>query len=186
MRGIIECLEENPIIAAVKDDSDIEYVLKTDVKVIFMLFGSILNIKEYVDKLKRNGRRVFVHIDLINGLGKDEEAVKFLGKIGVDGIITTKPTLIKAIKNEGLISIQRLFMIDSRSLETGIKSIIEDKPHAVEIMPGLASKVIGRIHEQVHIPIIVGGLMCDKFDIISALSNGALAISTSTRELWNE
>lgn len=56
---------------------------------------------------------------------------------GVDGVITTKPSLIKVIKNEGLIAIQRLFMLDSRSLETGIKSILEDKPHAVEIMPGL-------------------------------------------------
>lgn len=186
MRQIIEYLEENPIIAAVKDNADIEYVIKTDVKVIFMLFGSILTIKDTVSLLKEKGKKVYVHIDLVDGLGRDEEAVKFLKGVGVDGIITTKPTLIKAIKNEDLVAIQRLFMLDSRSLETGIKSIVEERPDAVEIMPGLASKVIGIIHKKIKIPVIVGGLICDKTDIINALSNGAIAISTSKKELWNE
>lgn len=186
MREIIEYLEENPIIAAIKDNEDVECVINTDVKVIFMLFGSILTIKETVSKLKEAGKKVYVHIDLVDGLGRDEEAVKFLKGVGVDGIITTKPTLIKAIKNEGIVAIQRLFMLDSRSLETGIKSIIEERPDAVEIMPGLASKVISIIHKKIKIPVIVGGLICDKTDIINALSNGAIAISTSKKELWNE
>ncbi|WDC84562.1 glycerol-3-phosphate responsive antiterminator [Caloramator sp. mosi_1] len=186
MSRIIEYLDENPIIAAIKDKEDIEYVIRTDVKVIFMLFGSILTIKDVVYKLKNAGKKVYVHIDLVDGLGRDEEAVKFLKGAGVDGIITTKPSLIKSIKNEGLVAIQRLFMLDSRSLDTGIKSILDERPDAVEIMPGLASKVIGIIHKKINIPVIVGGLICDKTDIISALSNGAVAISTSKRDLWEE
>lgn len=186
MWGIVDILEDNPIIAAIKDVDDVDMALSTDVGVIFMLCGSILDIKEIADRVKAKNKKIFVHIDLINGLGRDDDAIKFLKMAGVDGVITTKPSLIKVIKNEGLIAIQRLFMLDSRSLETGIKSILEDKPHAVEIMPGLAYKVIERIHNYVNIPIIAGGLMIDKCDIINALSCGAVGISTSSKKLWLE
>lgn len=186
MWGIVEILEDNPIIAAIKDVNDVDLALSTDVGVIFMLCGSILDIKDITERVKAKNKKIFVHIDLINGLGRDDDAIKFLKMSGVDGVITTKPSLIKIIKNEGLIAIQRLFMLDSRSLETGIKSILEDKPHAVEIMPGLACKVIERIHNYVNIPIIAGGLMLDKCDIINALSCGAVGISTSAKKLWFE
>lgn len=51
--------------------------LSTDVGVIFMLCGSILDIKEIADRVKAKNKKIFVHIDLINGLGRDEDAIKF-------------------------------------------------------------------------------------------------------------
>lgn len=184
MKEILDCLDKNPIIAAIKNVKDVDLVLGKDVNVVFLLCGSILNIKDVVNKIKNKNKKVFAHIDLVDGLGKDEEAVKYLKLVGVDGIITTKPTLIKCIKNEGLIAIQRIFLLDSRSLETGIKNILEDKPSAVEIMPGLSYKVIKKIHSYVRIPVIAGGLILDKNDIENALSHGAVGISTSSENLW--
>jgi glycerol uptake operon antiterminator len=184
MKEILDDLKQNPIIAAIKNIKDVDLVLDRDVKVVFLLCGGILNIKDTVKRIKNKGKRVFAHIDLVEGLGKDEEAVRFLKYVGVDGIITTKPTLIRAIKNENLIAIQRIFLLDSRSLETGIKNILEDRPNAVEIMPGLAYKVIKKIHRHINVPVIAGGLILDKSDIENALSSGAVGISTSSRDLW--
>ncbi|QCX33681.1 glycerol-3-phosphate responsive antiterminator [Caloramator sp. E03] len=184
MREILDCLEENPIIAAIKNVKDVDFALEKDVTVVFLLCGSILNINAVVNKIKIKRKKVFAHIDLVEGLGKDEEAVRYLKLSGVDGIITTKPTLIKCAKNEGLIAIQRIFLLDSRSLETGIKNILEDRPSAVEIMPGLSYKVIKKINSYVKIPIIAGGLISDKNDIENALFNGAVGVSTSSKNLW--
>lgn len=186
MADIKLLLEDSPLIAAVRDVRNVELTIKSNINVIFMLCGSILNIKDIIGEIRSKGKNVFVHMDFIEGLGRDGAAVEFLKKAGAQGIITTRPSLVKDAKSCGIYAIQRLFMLDSRSLETGIKNIIEDKPDAVEIMPGIASKVIRNIHKRVDIPVIAGGLILEKEDIIEALSMGAIAVSTSDASLWEK
>lgn len=185
MQDIANALLDNPVVAAIRDVNDIDDAIDSGVNVIFLLCGSILNIKELIKKIKSKNKFVCVHIDFVAGLGRDSEGVQFLKEAGVDGIITTKPSLVKDIKCHNIFSIQRLFMLDSRSLKTGIKSVADEYPDAIEIMPGIASKVIARIKERVNIPIIAGGLIVEKSDIIDALNGGALAVSTSEKNLWN-
>jgi glycerol uptake operon antiterminator len=186
MVDLVEILEESPIIAAVKDIKDLDKALSSRVGVIFMLCGSILNIESAIRRIKRSKKRVCIHVDFVEGLGKDGAAVEFLKIAGADGIITTKPSLIKDAMYHEIFAIQRLFIFDSRSLETGLNIVMEDKPNAVEIMPGIATKVIGKIHDVVKIPVIAGGLIFDRSDVIDALSKGAIGVSTSDSMLWEE
>ena len=65
-----------------------------------------------------------------------------------------------------------------------IINIKENKPTAIEILPGLMPKIIKKINKAVKVPIITGGLIEDKEDIINALGNGAMGISTTKKELW--
>ena len=59
-----------------------------------------------------------VHIDLINGLSSKEITVDFIKKYtNADGIISTKPTLIKRARELSLYTILRLFVIDSIAYE---------------------------------------------------------------------
>ena len=44
--------------------------------------------------------------------------------------------------------------------------------------------MIKRIVQHQHIPVIAGGLIDDKEDIMTALKAGATAISTTRQELW--
>jgi glycerol uptake operon antiterminator len=183
---ILELLELNPVIAAIRDEGGVEKAIKSKVEVVFILSGNLLNIREIVEILKRYKKKVLIHIDLIDGLGKDRAAIDFLKKyIQPDGCITTKVALAKYAKQQGLFTILRLFIIDSHSLVTGIKSINETKLDAIEVMPGIASKLIHRLKEQVHIPVIAGGLIETKEDIIESLAAGVLAVSTSREELWD-
>ncbi|MCX7884924.1 MAG: glycerol-3-phosphate responsive antiterminator [Caloramator sp.] len=186
MKSILGIIEDSPIIAAVRDIKELENAIESRSGIIFMLCGSILNIEKIIERIKNKEKYVFIHIDLVEGLGRDSAAVEFLKGVGADGIITTKPSLIKDAKYFGMYAIQRLFMVDSRSLETGIKSILDEKPNAVEIMPAATSKIIKKIHERINIPVIAGGLVLEKSDIINALSNGAVAVSTSQNFLWDE
>ena len=175
----------NPIIVAVNSSEMIEAAIKSQCEIIFLLKGSIFNLKGIVDKVKENGKNIYVHIDLMDGFSKDVAALKYICQIiKPDGIITTKSSLIKAAKQFNMFAIQRLFIIDSLSLETGINSVKQNKPDAIEIMPGIMPKVTKIISQETKLPIITGGLIKDKEDVVNSIKAGAIGISTSKLEIW--
>lgn len=183
--GLIETLRENPIIAALRDQEDLSAALKSKVKVVFILFGSIIDISDICNTLKQHGKIVFVHLDMINGLKGDTKGIEYIKRFADPfGIITTKPTNIRHAKNLGLYTIMRMFILDSLSLKTGVKNASEVQPNAVEIMPGVANKIIAQIKNEVHLPIIAGGLIQTKKDVIDSLGAGAIAISTTAHDIW--
>ena len=75
-------------------------------------------------------------------------------------------------------------MIDSIALENAKRQIDIYHPDCVEIMPGVMPKILKDIRAYVDVPVIAGGLLTDKKDVMSALSAGADAISTTNRALW--
>lgn len=181
-----ELLADNPIIAGIRDDEDLESSLCSKAHIVFVLYGNIITIKDIVNKLVQNGKKVFVHLDMIGGLKADQAGVSFIKKyVNPYGIITTKAANIKFGKQEGLITIQRMFIVDSLSFKTGIKSIRESAPDAIEVMPGISTEIVCRMKKKVTLPIIAGGLISQKDDIYKALDAGAVAISTTCRNLWN-
>lgn len=176
----------NPIIAAVNSIDMVNSAIKSQCEIIFLLKGSIFNLNEIVTKVKEKEKNIYVHIDLMDGFSKDVAALKYISQhIKPDGIITTKSSLIKAAKQMNMFAIQRLFMIDSLSLESGINSVKQNRPDAVEIMPGIMPKVTKTILTETRIPIITGGLIKDKEDVINSLKAGAIGISTSNVDIWN-
>lgn len=186
VKKIEEILIENPVIAAIRNDDDLENVLQSKAIIVFVLYGNIMNIRHICKRLKQNNKIVFVHIDMIDGLRCDKSGIQFIKQsIEPYGILTTKTSNIKHAKQLNLYAILRVFIVDSLSLSTGIKNIKEFSPNAVEVMPGVASKIISSIQRGTNIPIIGGGLIRNKKDIIDSLGAGAFAISTTTEELWN-
>lgn len=178
-------LSLNPIIAAVNDINRLEEALESPCEVLFLLSGSIFNLKEIVKKVHNSNKNIYVHIELLEGSSKDITALKFIGNVvKPDGIITTKANLIKNARELDLFSIQRLFMIDSLSLETGIKSIRATNPNAVEIMPGIIPQVTEKMIKMTRKAVITGGFINNKSDIIRSLEVGAEGVSTSKKELW--
>ncbi|MGY0374215.1 glycerol-3-phosphate responsive antiterminator [Clostridium sp. JNZ J1-5] len=179
-------LSINPIIAAVKDTDKLEKAIESPCEIIFLLKGNICNIEEIVQKVKSSGKSIYIHIDLMEGLARDAFAIKHISeKVKPDGIITTKSSMIKIAKEMGIFTIQRLFMIDNLSLNSGINSIHSIRPDAVEIMPGIMPKITKKISSEVRVPVIAGGLIIDKEDVIESLKAGAMGISTSKEEIWD-
>lgn len=186
MSNLEELLVENPIIAAVKNDEALETAVNSKAQIVFVIYGNILNIEDICKKLKAGGKTVFVHMDMIEGVKGDSKGIEFIKRIGNPyGIITTKQSNIKYALQLGLKTIQRVFIIDSQSMKTGINSINSVMPDAVEVMPGIASKIISQMQRDVHLPIIAGGLIDNQSDIMESISAGAVAISTSKTKLWN-
>ncbi|MDN5303937.1 MAG: glycerol uptake operon antiterminator [Fusobacteriaceae bacterium] len=184
-KKLLNDLESNPIIAAVKDEINFEKALNSEVSIIFLLFADIFNIKKIVEKIQESGKYAFIHMDFLSGLSHDETAINFLSKeIKPDGIVSTRSKHIKIAKEKGLYTIQRFFLIDRQSINLAIKNIKNIKPDLVEFMPGLMPEIITTLKKEINIPIIAGGLITKKEHIISALKSGAYAISCSENKLW--
>ena len=178
-------LEDCPVIAAVKDETGLKECLYSESQIIFLLFGDICSVGRYVEIAKSAGKMVFVHMDLINGLGNKEVAVDFIREhTGVDGIISTKPQLVKRAKELGLFGILRIFVIESMAFGNIEKQCASLVPDAVEILPGLMPKIIKKLCSTVNVPIIAGGLISDKEDVMNALNAGAVAISVTNQRVW--
>ena len=182
-----EAIEYNPIIAAVKDMEGLEKCCGLeDVKVIFTLFGDICSIESIVKKIKDAGKIAIVHMDLIVGLSSKEVAVDFLKEnTMLDGIITTKPLLIHRAKELGLIAILRYFLIDSLALSNIRTQQKTVRPDYIEVLPGVMPKIIKNICAFSKAPVIAGGLIDDRESVMAALSAGAVAVSTTTSDVWS-
>ena len=178
-------VEANPIIAAVKNMDDVENCCRIEeIKVVFILFGDICSLEEIINKIKKAGKTAVVHVDLINGLSSKEIAVEYIKKnTAADGIISTKISLIKKAKEEGLYTVLRYFLLDSMAVEN-IRQQNQVRPDFIEVLPGVMPKVIGKLYSFVKVPIIAGGLIVDKEDVMEALDAGAMAVSTTNHQVW--
>lgn len=174
-------LIKNNKILAVKDQQTLENALSSSAKIIFLLSSDICSVEETTRLIKASGKICFVHLDMIQGLNtKDNSAIDYLKEnTFADGIITTKSGVAKYAHKVGFLVILRCFLIDSISLTTTAKLFNETYIDAIEILPGVMSKIIEKISKQSSIPIIAGGLISDEEDINLALNSGAVAISTT-------
>lgn len=184
---MLEQLLDYPVIAAAKTMNGLERALVSPSHVVFVLFGDLCNIGLITEKIKAVGKLAIVHIDLIDGLANRDISVQFLKQsTKADGVISTKAQLIHRAKELGLITVQRFFLLDSLSLENVRRHIPGGSADFVELLPGVMPKVIRSCVRELGIPIIAGGLISDKEDVLSTLGAGATAVSTTKESLWFE
>ncbi|WP_367568317.1 glycerol-3-phosphate responsive antiterminator [Lacrimispora sp.] len=183
---LYDLIEASPVIAAVKDMEGLNACCGAeDVKVVFVLFGDICNIGSIVKRIKQAGKVVMVHIDLITGLSSKEIAVDFIkNNTEVYGIISTKPSMIKRAKELSLYTMLRIFILDSMAFENIEKQVNMVRPDMIEILPGLMPKIIRRVSRLVKVPVIAGGLISEKEDVMAALLAGAISVSSTNQDVW--
>lgn len=180
-----EIISDNPIILAVKNKKELLMALEEESEVIFLLGTNIIDLKDDVDLIKKANKVAIVHLDLIEGLSLKELVVDYIKtNTDIDGIISTKPKIVKRASDLGIFSVLRQFLIDSLAIESLEKNVIQSNPDMIEILPGVMPKMIQKVKKDISIPIIAGGLISDKEDVINSLNAGAIAISTSNREIW--
>lgn len=181
----MEEFEDCPVIAAIKDEEGLRKCIHSEIQIVFVLYGDICSIGDIVSRLKKAGKTVMVHLDLITGLSSREIAVTYLKAVThADGIISTKPAVIRQAKEEGLFAIMRFFVIDSIAFDSIERQTESVHPDMIEVLPGVMPKIIHRICQNSRVPVIAGGLISDKEDIMAALSAGAVSISTTNQAVW--
>ena len=184
-----DAVEANPVIAAVKSDAGLQAAVEMEeIQVIFVLYGDVCTIPDILERIKAAGKKAMVHIDLIAGLSAKEISVEFIARqTRADGIITTKPALVRRAKELGIFAVLRFFVIDSlalKNIENLEMQCGTSRPDFIEVLPGVMPKVLGRIAKVSRIPMIAGGLITEKEDVIAALSVGAIAVSSTNQDVW--
>lgn len=177
-------LGRNPVVPAVRGpDSALEAALAGEHPAIFVLGGDIFKVLARVGSQSRRPR-IYVNVDLVGGIASDASGLRFLSG-RVEGIISTHRHVIEVARASGLVTIQRLFAIDSGAVERGLKLIRRAEPQFVEILPALAYCEIAEQYSQVlSLPVLAGGLLKSQEDIASILKAGAVGVSTSHQGLW--
>jgi glycerol uptake operon antiterminator len=181
----LDALHDDPVIASVKDAAALDDVLASDRRVVFLLYGTVLDIAATIAHAKAAGKIVLVDVDLLDGLSAREVAVTWLAAhTEADGVLSTKSNLVRAAKRAGLVAVQRFFLVDSFSYHQLPRVVGQAEPDAIEILPGCMPRVITWLRDDLDVPIVAGGLVCDKADVMAALGAGALAVASSNRDVW--
>jgi len=100
------------------------------------------------------------------------------------GLISTKASVIIKAKQRGLVTVQRIFLLDSQALEKNLSIIERTKPDYIEVLPGAMPWIIKEIKDQINIPIFAGGFIRTVAEVEQALEAGATAITTTNVQLW--
>lgn len=184
--SMLEAFQKWPVMPSLRREEQLSLVASSPCGVVLVSSGSIFTICDYIERLHREGKMVLVHIDLINGLGRDAAGVRFLKeKAKVEGIVTPQCSLAVAARKEGLIAVHRVFAYDSVSLETGMRVLQQSKADFVEVLPGaVVPAVVGVLRQQFDQPVIAGGLIRTREEVEEVMKAGAVAVDTSAEHLW--
>jgi glycerol uptake operon antiterminator len=177
---------EQSVLPAVKSIKEYETLLDSDTHYIILLETRLGLLRKLVKVGQKSGKKIFVHIDLIQGLKADDYGMEYIGQeVKPDGVISTRSHVIHQAKKYNLISVQRLFLIDSQAIEHNVSIIKKAKPDFVEVLPGILPGMIKEIKDRLEVPVIAGGLIRTDEEVEQALSAGASAVSTSQMDLWD-
>ncbi|AHY46305.1 Glycerol-3-phosphate responsive antiterminator (mRNA-binding) [Rubrobacter radiotolerans] len=184
LKKFVGLLKANPVIPAVREPGvDLERALSGDHAAIFVLGGDVF---EVLRTVKRKYRRpsIFINVDTVGGIAADASGIKYLSG-EVDGIITTHRNVVESARGTGLVTVQRLFAIDSSAVSRGVRLIRAADPDCVEILPAVAYPEFAALYErEVARPVLAGGLVRDFKTASRLVEAGAAGISTSERLLW--
>ena len=175
----------NKVIAAVRSGEEFEKALEAPVSTIFHLSPDLHTLPEIAKEAHNAGKKVFIHLDLATGIGKDKSGILYAKAAGIDGIISTRVNIIRTARECGMFTVQRFFIVDSKSVDTTLEAVKAAKPDMIEIMPGAFLKAVTTLRKSTDTPIIAGGLI-DSADEVKMITDGdAFAISTGKPELWS-
>jgi len=174
-----------PVAAAIKSSEDMQVALNSDALLLFVLKGDAFQLDPLVNQAHQRGKGLVVHVDLVSGIGKDRAGIQYLHQIGVDAVITSRSQLVSAGRAEGLITIQRLLLLDDSALESGVRTIARATPDIVEILPGIIFPEVAPILQQLLPgPFIAGGFIRTAVDVARIQAAGGILSSSSTYQLW--
>ncbi|MEK0312667.1 glycerol-3-phosphate responsive antiterminator [Cohnella sp. 56] len=173
------------ILPAARKAKDLEKLLALPYEWIVLLDMHVGQLQPLVQLAKSHGKKPIVHADLIEGLKNDEYAAEYICQMARPaGVVSTRAGVIAKTKKNGLLAIQRMFLLDTNALEKSYAMFERTKPDYIEVLPGVIPHMIAEVYARTGIPIFAGGLIRTEDDVERALQAGASAVTTSDRELW--
>jgi glycerol uptake operon antiterminator len=186
LQRLASLLEETHIIPSVRTPELITRGACAPGKLIYFLFGNPEHIAEMMEVVAASGKVPMMNLDLAAGFSRDEAAISFLAHRQVQGIISTHIEPLRAARDFGLFTIKRTFLLDSAALDSGLRSLEQFLPDALELMPAIAAPRMLPNLRQLYpqLPILAGGLITTMREIEDLLQQGITSVSVSDSRLW--
>ncbi|MCJ1668303.1 glycerol-3-phosphate responsive antiterminator [Staphylococcus sp. NRL 19/737] len=173
------------VLPAIRNMKDLEKLTQSDYKVCVLLDMHIGHLKSVMDLLRKHDIEAYIHIDLIKGMAHDEFACEYIIQTyNPKGIVSTKTKVIQKAKSLNILTIFRVFIIDSQALNRSIQLIKKVQTDFVEVLPGIAHKIVTIVRNETSSKVIAGGLIDDDREVQEAIDSGASYVTTSNRTLW--
>ena len=183
--NIRQYLARNPVVPAVRDLARLPHALAVGPSLVIVFAPSIDTVAEMARQARAAGVLLLVHADMMEGIASDAAGLRFLARVGVAGVATTRTQTMTLAHQAGLLVTFRAFLIDSAALETVARIVDRNHPDIVEALPApVLAHLPPDYIADLGVPILAGGLVRTRHDVDAALAAGATAISTSTEALW--
>lgn len=173
------------VVPAVRKMEDVEKMMASNYEYIIILEVHISRLRPIFKMAEAHHKKLILHLDLIQGLKNDEYATEYIcQEYKPFGLISTKGSVIIKARQKGVKSIQRLFLIDSVSIEKSIALLERTQPDYIEVLPGIIPKLIKDIRDRTNKEVFAGGLIDSIEEVKQAYDSGAISITTSNKKLW--
>lgn len=183
-RGFLARLVASPCCAAITTEDRLDSALASRAEILFILRGNGLNLTPVVRQIHEAGKLVAAHLDLIAGLRADRAGIAWLGRSGVDAIISSHGQLMPAIRSEGMTAIQRLLLVRRSQLGTALGAISHSAPDILEVLPGVILPDVIHMMPRFGLPLLAGGFVRTEAEVRAIFAAGAVGVTTSWEPLW--
>lgn len=181
----------NTIIPSVRKYKYFEKALASQSDYILLSEANIGNLQSLIGRCHQSGKKALVHLELLGGFKPDQSGVSLLKSYyKVDGVISSNLSALRYAQKEGLLTIFRVLLIDSRSLDQSLDVIKHNPPNAIEILPAEYAcqclELISRNLKGFDVQFIAGGFVKRSYLVEKIFHAGFSGITTSESGLWKE
>lgn len=125
-------ISNNTIIPSIRKYKYFEKALSCQSEYVLLSEANIGNLQSLIGKCHQSGKKVLVHLELLGGFKPDQAGINLLKNYyKVDGVISSNLSALRYAKKEGLLTVYRVLLIDSRSLIS--RSILLNTVHRTQL-----------------------------------------------------
>lgn len=177
-------LTRHPVIATLYGAELIDDFIASEAEISIVANFELRRLQSVIKSLTDAKKYPIVNIDSCDGLSQDKGGVDYLAEIGAKGLVSTRVATVQRAKKAGLVSIQKVFVTDRSTFPRSVSALEQSEPNLVQLMPAPMLPHIPAQYRKAMPPIVASGFVCGREDALSAISNGAIAVSTSDKKLW--
>lgn len=179
----------NTVIPSVRNLKHLNRALDCSSEYVLLSEADIGNLQSLIGKCHKLEKKALVHLELLGGFKADTSGIKVLKHLyKADGVISSNFSALRYAKKEGLSTVYRVFLIDSRSLDQSVDIVKHNEVDAVELLPAEYAcqcfDLLKRKFTSEDIKFIAGGFVKRNYLVEKLFHTGFNAITTSESELW--
>lgn len=179
-------LQRSRIIPAIRGPEYIEAALASPSVIVWLLYGTPLTLPSIVRQVRSAGKLPVANLDLLTGFAQDADGIEFLAAEGIAGVVSTRQSVLRAARSQGMIAVQRTFIVDSLAVGNIIRALQHFLPDAIELLPAAAAPLcVATLHTaQPQLPVIATGLVTTMRQVDDLIRCGVSSAATSNVSLW--